>query len=117
MWTQWEESQRKGFVLGYVWGLDRGFHNGCMALSQVSPPPDAERSKAPDSLENPLQSCMSKLPVFSKGPEYYESEITRFYETYPGDQDLPLRQLFSQLADSSDNKTLEQIHSWYHTPG
>ncbi len=112
MWIQWDESQRKGFVLGYVWGLDRGFHKGCLALDQVSPHPKTE-----DLSDNPLQHCMLKLPTFSKVPEYYQSQITKFYETYAQDEDLPLQQLFLQLADSSSNKTLEQIHGWYHTPG
>ena len=117
-WIHWDESQRKGFVLGYVWGLDRGFHNGCLALSQISPSPSSiDHSKGPDLLDNPSQHCMSQLPVYSKALDYYETQITKFYETYPQDQDLPLRQLFSQLEDSSNNKTLEQIHSWYHTPG
>jgi hypothetical protein len=63
-----------------------------------------------------MHHCMSKLPLFSKGFDYYVTQITNFYETYPQDRDLPLRQLFAQLADSSTNKTLEQIHSWYHEP-
>lgn len=117
MWLKWDESQRKGFVLGYSWGLERGYENGCLALNVASSASDTiDLSKGPDLLKNPLQECMSKLLPFSKAPEYYETEITKFYETYPQDQDLPLRQLFSQLADSSNNKTLEQIHSWYHTP-
>jgi len=116
IWLQWGESQRKGFVLGYVWGIDRGFHNGCSALAQSSSTPDSiDHSKGPDPLDNPLQHCMEKLPTFSKEGSYYVTRITKFYETYPQDQDLPLRQLFAQLEDSSNNKTLEQIHSWYHT--
>src|SRR4029077_14359154 len=118
MWTQWDESQRKGFVWGYIWGLERGYHNGCKELSSALPSPvTIDPLNGPDPLKNPLLECMLKTPVFSKGFEYYVTQITTFYETYPQDRDLPLRQLFAQLADSSSNKTLEQIHSWYHTPG
>jgi hypothetical protein len=117
LWLQWDESQRKGFVWGYIWGLDRGYHNGCDSLYAASPSlVTIDPSKGPDPLKNPLQECMLKLPVFSKPIAYYVTQITNFYGTYPQDQDLPLRQLFAQLADSSSNKTLEQIHSWYHTP-
>lgn len=59
---------------------------------------------------------MSKRSDFSKEPTYYEAQITKFYETYPLDQDLPIRQLFAKLEDSS-TMTLEQIRTWYHTPG
>jgi len=116
MWLQWDESQRKGFVLGYVWGLDRGFHNGCLTLQVSSSPDIMDPSKGPDLLDDPLQHCESKVPMFSKEVAYYVSQITKFYETYQQDQDLPIRQFFSQLEDSGNNKTLEQIHSWYHTP-
>ena len=117
IWLEWDQSQRKGFVLGYVWGIDRGFHDGCSALAGSSSTPDAiDPSKGRDLLDNPLQHCMAKLPTFSKEASYYVAQITKFYETYPQDKDLPLRQLFAQMEDSSNNKTLEQIHSWYRTP-
>jgi hypothetical protein len=117
MWLEWDKSQREGFVTGYVWGLERGFNRGCLTFDQVSPHPEHEKlDKTKDLLDNPLQHCMEKLLIFSKSIGYYESQITRFYETYQKDQDLPLQQLFLQLADSSSNKTLEQIHFWYQNP-
>jgi hypothetical protein len=117
MWLSWQEPQRLGFVWGYVWGYDRGYANGCLAYERASSTSEtSDLSKPVDLLKNPLQECMSKRSDFSKEPTYYEAQITKFYETYPLDQDLPIRQLFAKLEDSS-TMTLEQIRTWYHTPG
>lgn len=116
MWLQWDESQRKGFVWGYVWGLERGYRNGCAALDEgFTSAGTVGLSQETDLSKNPLQQCLSKELVFSKEVTYYVAQTTKFYETYPQDQDLPIQQLFTQLADSN-NKTLKQIDSWYQTP-
>jgi hypothetical protein len=118
MWLLWDASERVGFVRGYVWGLDRGYRNGCMAYDKASHGSGVETldlSKPVNLLKNHLSECVSRRSDFSKEPTYYESQLTKFYETYPQDQDLPIRQLFAQMEDSS-NLTLEQIHTWYHTP-
>ena len=116
MWLQWDESQRRGFVWGYIWGLERGYQNGCIALADATPSPGKMKLQEFDVSKTPLHLCISKELVFSKEIAFYATQITKFYETYPKDQDLPIRQIFAKFADSS-NMTLEQIHSWYHTPG
>jgi hypothetical protein len=117
MWIKWDKSQRLGFIRGYNSGLDRGYHNGCLTVYEAASPSSGEldQSKKTNRSTSGLQECMSKQPLFSKEAAHYETQITNFYETYPQDQDLPIRQFFSHLADSS-SETLEQIHSWYHTP-
>ena len=53
---------------------------------------------------------LSEYSRFDRTVEYYETAVTSFYKTNPGDDDVPIRVLIEQFAD---HKTPADIHSGF----
>jgi hypothetical protein len=103
-WLGWNAEQRERFVAGFLSAYEIAFRSGCLEYSFADPPKDAL-----DLDKSPLQKCMLQQLSFSRLPDYYEHEITSFYEKFPSDSDIPTSWLILALSDS-ENKTLEQVH-------
>jgi hypothetical protein len=107
-WVRWDRSARIGFVRGYLSGIHVGYRDGCFLSNDKNASPTALRS----TLDSPFAQCLDKALRFSKEPDYYETEVSRFYLTYKSDIGLPLDELLRFLSDS-ENKTPEEIHEWF----
>jgi len=108
VWLGWDRNARIGFVRGYLSGIHVGYRDGCFASSDK----DARATTLRSPLDSPFAQCLDKALRFSKEPDYYEEEITRFYATYKSDVGLSLDELLRLLSDS-ENKTPEEIHRWF----
>ncbi len=105
LWLSWSPERRQGFAYGYLWAYHKAFRAACAAYFNASPPPEMTLNLA----DSPLQKCNLREPDYSKGPDYYQTAITAFYEKYPTDTDVPIAWLFLAFSDS-ENKSPEQIH-------
>ena len=105
IWLSWRRDARLGFVRGYLTGIKIGYMDGCFAASNDQPSPATR-----NPVDSQLGRCFSKSLRFSDTPEYYETEITRFFTTYKSDLSLPLDEVFRLL---SEGKTPDQIHEWF----
>ena len=104
----WEETERLAFVRGYLVGVRQGYTNGCFAFDDLTRPQFSVRNPA----DTPVSKCLSQGPHFSKVPDYYEAQITAYYERYVTDRNLNLEKLLYSLSDSQ-GKSLEQIHEMW----
>ena len=107
-WLSWDQGVRIGFVRGYLAGLHTGYRDGCFGSGTDKP----ASTNAKSALDSQFGNCLDKALRFSKEPEYYESTVTKFYETYQSDLGLPLVEVLRLLSDSESKNTLE-IHRWF----
>lgn len=110
-WLGWDESGRKGFILGYLSGYKNGHNEGCGKAIRFFVP-DGTISHGPD----PRADCENSQSFFPDTPDHYAQLITSFYQTYPGDREIPLPMMLWLLSDQ-ENRTPEQIHEWYVNGG
>lgn len=104
LWLDLPPERRLGFVEGYTFAYHKAHHQACLFAYDLNPGPPLKLGD-----KSLLQQCNDTDLQFSKSLEYYESQITSFYEKYPTDIDVPLAWLFQALSDS-EHKSLEEIH-------
>jgi hypothetical protein len=103
-WLKWDNNTREQYVWCYVLAFQHGFQSACKATAVPKKPFSASTVS-----ELPEESCMAKMPKFSKPIEYYSKKITDFYSSYPADRYAMIRELLDNMVDSGD-LTIEQIH-------
>jgi len=105
-WLRWSESERVAFVRGYFIAYGRGVEHGCRLVPEVSQPSVRDQACANEMvhLPSPVQ------PIFlDEEVTRYASAITRFYETYPEDDDVPIPYLIEALRFEEESPA--QIHN------
>jgi hypothetical protein len=105
MWLSWSKPERQRFILGYLWAYHSGFSSGCVTYfdngsTQISLNVEA----------SPLQKCKLHELAYSKNASFYENAITKYYEKYPTDLDLPLSWLMQAFSDT-ENKSASEVHA------
>jgi hypothetical protein len=103
-WLKWNDETRLAYVSAYIWGLERGFRDGCEAGQRVY------AAGKPKGL--PAAKCLPEAPAYSKYSESYAAMITEFYRTHPDDKRVPIRLLLEGMSDQR-NLTQEQMHEYY----
>jgi len=103
VWLAWAPSERERFLFGYLQGYNAGFASGCRKYFDANPPVSINLK------DSPLQACMLQRPQYSKDIKEYTSQITSYYQEFPGDKDVPIVWLLQAFSDS-ENKTLQEIH-------
>jgi len=86
IWLAWNQSERIGFVRGFILGHEEGYRLACTG----------------DAL------CLNKQHLFKKDLSQYEQCITEFYDRHSGDRDVPFRVLLMQ----ADRRTADELHEW-----
>jgi hypothetical protein len=107
-WLSWDPKTRLGFVSGYLVGIRAGNRGGCFWYDNFTKP----KSTFDNPADTPLAKCLQNVPLFSKPPDYYQKQITNFYEIYPSDRGLNLESLLSQLS-GKEGKSLKDIDAWF----
>lgn len=103
-WLRWTDETRSEYVSGYLWGLDHGFRDGCVA---------GEKTYSTGRLRGlPGEKCIPKQPVYSKKLEDYVGGITAYYHAYPTDTCVPLTQVIEGLSDAR-KLTVQQMHQYF----
>ncbi len=107
VWLSMTRPQRHAFVAGFISGVQHGHRDGCTTYDEIARP--EFKVKSPEEI--PLSKCMQSELRFEKPLEHYEDRITRFYENYAKDRDIPFFVLFSSISDGQDQPD-EKIHEW-----
>lgn len=105
VWLSMTAPQRHAFVAGFISGIQHGHRDGCTAYDEIAKP--EFRVESPEQI--PLSRCMQRELRFEKPLEHYEERITRFFEAYPKDRDIPFSVLFFSISDGQDQSD-EKIH-------
>jgi hypothetical protein len=107
MWLGWSSPERERFILGYLWAYHSGFSSGCVTYF------DSNSARISADVEtSPLQKCKLQELAYSKDASYYEREVTKYYETYPKDSDLPLSWLLLAFSDTENKSATETHAAW-----
>lgn len=102
-WLQWSKETQTAYLTGLLLGTQRAFGQGCFeGLVQVSSPSTQINERA-------LRACLGKTPSFTKDISVYVQRVTQFYELYPKDRALPIRDVFLDFSDEK-NRTAAQVH-------
>jgi hypothetical protein len=104
LWLYWGTPERLAFLRGFVVAYRPALLRGCeFARDHLkSTNPEGEQSLADTAL------CFQQKEEFDKPVEDYEQLMTKFYELYPEDDDVPLKFLLLELAA---HKSPSDIHS------
>lgn len=91
VWLHWSESERVAFVRGLVVGYRQGNDDACNA--------GAVRV-APSGCQQRIERLPSSVSAFitDDAVNQYSKEMTKFYESHPEDDDVPITVLFQWLA-------------------
>jgi hypothetical protein len=89
-WLRWRRDARETYYMGYIFGLLKGYEEGCRQAG-------------------PEYRCTRPELDFTKGSDYFVTEITNFYKRYPNDRDIAPHEVLEQLAKGL---TLEEIHEY-----
>lgn len=101
------QSERHGFVIGFIYGIGRGHKDGCTDYDEIA---QLEFSvKSPEDI--PISKCMQRELRFARSFQYYENRITTFYEKYSKDRDIPFSVVFAGISDGMEQSD-EEIHEW-----
>jgi len=106
LWLDWSKDERLAFVKGFVIGYKDGAVIGCRTAFGAF-----DRHTSSVGIKGqPLDSsiCFSENARFDRTVEYYEDAVTFFYQTYPVDDDVPIRVLIEEF---SAHKTPEEVHN------
>jgi hypothetical protein len=80
-WLRWKSETRTAYVSGYLWGLGRGFRDGCQA---------GQKTYWTGKVRGlPGEKCIPKQPNFSRNLEDYVVGVTKYYSAYPADSYVP----------------------------
>ena len=110
-WLSWSTQERYLFLEGYLSGLAEGHEGGCFDYEVGTP----HRSDAKMQEKSPVEKCLDLGLKFDQPGDYYERLMTKYYTTYPEDENLPMRKLLAELS-ATKNQSLAEIHGWYHSP-
>ena len=101
VWLHWSESDRTAFVRGLVVGYRQGNHDACnTGDGRVAPSACEQRTER-------LPPSVSAL-ITDDAVHEYSKEMTKFYENYPEDDDVPITVLFQWLV--FERKSPAEIH-------
>jgi hypothetical protein len=106
LWLHWSRDERLAFVKGFVIAYKDGAIKGCRTAFDAF-----DRYTSSVGIKSqPLDSsiCFSENARFDRTAEYYEDSVTLFYQTYPVDDDVPIRVLIEEF---SAHKTPEEVHN------
>jgi len=103
-WSQWSKETRTAYVSGYLWGLARGFRDGCEAGQKTY--------SIGKSRGLPGEKCILKHPNYSRNLEDYVDGITNYYGVYPADDYVPIFKVLEGLSDAR-KLTVAQMHEYY----
>jgi hypothetical protein len=67
-------------------------------------------STKPDDREKAANLCSNRSKMDNK-TMFYADQMTKFYEKYPRDRDLPIAYLIQMLIGPQP-KTIDEIHEW-----
>ncbi|MGB6265899.1 MAG: hypothetical protein WBF56_09165 [Candidatus Acidiferrales bacterium] len=110
-WLSWSTQERDLFLEGYLTGLADGHDRGCLDYEVGTP----YRSGTKMNEKSPVEKCLRLGLKFHQPVDYYEGLMTKYYTTYPEDENLPIRKLLTELS-ATKNQSLAEIHGWYHSP-
>src|SRR5215475_262487 len=103
LWLDWSKDERLAFVKGFVIGYKDRAVRGCGTAFEAF-----DRYASSVGIKSqPLDSstCFSENARFDRTAEYYADSVTLFYQTYPVDDDVPIRVLIEEF---SAHKTPEE---------
>ena len=73
---------------------------------------EGEESR-PTYHNDPFAKCLnSSGRGFSRPVDFYVSQVTEFYESFPSDRAIPFEEVLKRLSDS-ELMTPKQIHDWF----
>ena len=103
-WLKWTDETRIEYVSGYLWGLGRGFRDGCEA---------GEKTYSTGKLRAlPGEKCIPKQPMYSRNLEDYVGGITAYYHAYPTESCVPILHVLEGLSDAR-KLTVQQMHQYF----
>jgi hypothetical protein len=105
-WIKSTEEHREDYVRGYILGRAEGYSDACNRLAKYWPSP-ITLGKA----NNPISTCLKEMPDFSRGPEYFATQVTEFYGRYPQNRILLITEI---LEDLGSGRSIQYIHE--HPP-
>jgi hypothetical protein len=103
-WSKWNNETRMVYVSGYLWGLARGFRDGCEVGEKTY--------STGKSRGLPGEKCTPKHPNYSRNLEDYVGGITDYYAAYPPDRYVPIFKILEGLSDAR-KLTIQQMHEQF----
>ena len=108
-WLQWSKKERLIYVSGYIAGAVNAYGRGCRVADEINP-----QQSFKDTEVSTFGRCLEQGPSFKRGAEHYAAQVTMFYEQYPNDRPVYIREIVDLSADNK-NKTLEEIDQLYRS--
>ena len=102
-WLKWTDETKTEYVSGYLWGLGRGFGDGCEA---------GEKTYSRKLQGLPGEKCIPKQPIYSGNLEDYVGSITAYYHAYPTDSCVPISHVLEGLSDAR-RLPVQQMHQYF----
>jgi transposase InsO family protein len=103
-WLHWDAQTREAYVRAYTLGNLQGYNLGCTEGVRVAA---STVRMTGQSIIDASKKCAAKATITSRDSSQFVSQVTKFYNQYPGQRFLRISDI---LIDLYAGKTLDQIH-------